>query len=125
MLWLGRWQWGAAHKHHGELRNYGYALQWWAFTGFAVVMWWRVVRDFLRPAELADDGSSTATGDSSGVDRVAGAAGAEQPPSYVGYTPPPPPADDDPERARFNAYLARLNASPQPEERPVDREESR
>lgn len=27
------------------LQNLSYALQWWAFAGFAVFFWWRVVRD--------------------------------------------------------------------------------
>ena len=121
MVWLGRWQWGAAHRHHGELRNYAYALQWWAFTIFTLVMWWRVVRDYLHPADAAES------------DRPEPST-ADQPGGYVGYTPPPLPADDDPERARFNAYLARLNASDRASaaeaERPVgqraaEREESR
>ena len=27
------------------LQNVSYALQWWAFAGFAVFFWWRIVRD--------------------------------------------------------------------------------
>jgi surfeit locus 1 family protein len=27
------------------LQNLSYALQWWAFAGFAVFFWWRIVRD--------------------------------------------------------------------------------
>jgi len=27
MVWLGHWQWRAAIRHHGDLRNYAYALQ--------------------------------------------------------------------------------------------------
>jgi hypothetical protein len=93
MIWLGHWQWTAAHRHHGEIRNYAYAFQWWAFTGFAVLMWWRIVRDYLHP-ERADAETP-----------VRPAA-----PHYVGYQPPPPALDDDPERVRFNAYLADLHA---------------
>lgn len=96
MVWLGRWQWHAAIRHHGEIRNYAYAFQWWAFTVFAGVMWWRIVRDYLHPEGMQD--------------RVP-----VVPPSpYVGYTPPAPAADatdTDPERARFNDYLQRLNAN--------------
>jgi DNA-binding transcriptional regulator of glucitol operon len=95
MVWLGQWQWQQAHRHHGEIRNYAYALQWWAFTGFTLLMWWRVVRDYLRSGEaeetpvVVDDGSR-----------------------YVRYEPPTEAVqDDDPERARFNAYLAELNAA--------------
>jgi len=94
MIWLGRWQWHAAIRHHGEIRNYAYAFQWWAFTVFAGVMWWRIVRDYLHPEGMQD--------------RVP-----VLPPSpYVGYTPPAADAaDTDPERARFNDYLQRLNAT--------------
>lgn len=94
MIWLGQWQWHAAIRHHGELRNYAYALQWWAFVGFTVLMWFRVVLDYLR------SGDSTQ------------AVPAEPPPvnRYVGYTPPPaaPELETDPERLRLNAYLAQL-----------------
>ncbi|HEV2887867.1 MAG TPA: hypothetical protein VGX49_13215 [Jatrophihabitans sp.] len=98
MIWLGQWQWRAAIRHHGDLRNYAYALQWWAFVGFTVLMWFRVVRDHRRPAEDTPP---------------------EQPPAapasrYLGYTPPPPPSPDletDPERRRLNAYLAQLSAA--------------
>ena len=94
MIWLGQWQWHTAGRHHGDLRNYAYALQWWAFVGFTVLMWFRVVLDHLR------------TGD--GVE----AQPVEPPPvsRYVGYTPPPPTPEleTDPERLRINAYLAQL-----------------
>ena len=97
MIWLGHWQWRAAVRHHGDLRNYAYALQWWAFVGFTLLMWLRVVSDHLRPAE---------------------GAGSEQPPAapadrYVGYTQAPssPAVETDPERRRLNAYLAHLNAT--------------
>jgi DNA-binding transcriptional regulator of glucitol operon len=100
MVWLGHWQWTAAHRHHGDIRNYAYAFQWWAFTGFALLMWWRVVRDYLVP-EISEQETEVIA----------------DPPRYVGYVPPPSPADTDPERARFNAYLAELDSH--------DREESR
>ena len=97
MIWLGRWQWGAAIRHHGDLRNYAYALQWWAFVGFTLLMWFRVVNDRRRPAEQAP---------------------AEPPPAapasrYLGYTQAPstPAVETDPERRRLNAYLAQLSAA--------------
>lgn len=31
-----------------QIRNLGYAIQWWLFAGFAVYMWWRMVRDDYR-----------------------------------------------------------------------------
>jgi hypothetical protein len=99
MLLLGRWQWHVAHQHHGDIRYYAYAVQWWAFVGFACLMWYRIVTDYLRrgPAQP-------------GPDRP----GEEQPVSrYRAYQPPHPAVepDPDPERARFNAYLAQLDAA--------------
>jgi DNA-binding transcriptional regulator of glucitol operon len=97
MIWLGHWQWRAAIRHHGDLRNYAYALQWWAFVGFTVLMWFRVVSDHLRPAEDAGPAQPPAA-----------------PPSrYLGYTQAPssPAVETDPERRRLNAYLAHLNAA--------------
>lgn len=35
-----------------QIRNLGYALQWWIFAGFAIYIFWRMVRDDHR-AELA------------------------------------------------------------------------
>lgn len=49
MIWLGYWQWRAAVRRNDDLRNYAYALQWWAFVGFTVLMWFRIVHDHLRP----------------------------------------------------------------------------
>jgi DNA-binding transcriptional regulator of glucitol operon len=95
MIWLGNWQWRAAIRHHGEIRNYAYALQWWAFTGFTSLMWFRVVRDHLRQGTPDERRPPV-----------------EAEPRYLGYQPPAAQVDDaDPERARFNAYLARLHDS--------------
>lgn len=100
MLWLGHWQWRAAIRHHGDLRNYAYALQWWAFVGFTVLMWFRVVTDHLRadPAGVAADEVPPAAAPAS---------------RYRGYTPPPssPAEETDPERRRLNDYLAQLSAA--------------
>jgi DNA-binding transcriptional regulator of glucitol operon len=98
MIWLGHWQWRVAVRHHGDLRNYAYALQWWAFVGFTVLMWFRVVIDYLRPAEDA------------GSEHSATAAPVSR---YVGYTPAPssPAVETDPERRRLNAYLEQLSAA--------------
>jgi hypothetical protein len=97
MVLLGRWQWQVAHRHSGDIRYYAYAFQWWAFTGFALVMWSRIVLDYLRRPAAEP------------VDRTP-ARPADQP-GYLAYRPPAEPVvDADPERARFNAYLAELNA---------------
>jgi DNA-binding transcriptional regulator of glucitol operon len=99
MVLLGRWQWGVAHRHHGDIRYYAYAFQWWAFTAFALVMWGRIVLDYLQRPDAAARPAEPAV------------EPAERP-GYLAYRPPvePQPDDDDPERARFNAYLAELNA---------------
>ncbi len=34
-----------------QLRNAAYALQWWVFAGFALWLWWRMVRDAHRRGE--------------------------------------------------------------------------
>jgi len=36
------------------LRNLMYALQWWAFAGFAAFMWWRIARDEVRRVDASD-----------------------------------------------------------------------
>lgn len=98
MVLLGCWQWQVAHRHHGDIRYYAYAFQWWAFTGFALLMWGRIVLDHLRRPTTEP------------AERVAAARPVDQP-GYLAYRPPAEPAGDaDPERARFNAYLAELNA---------------
>jgi hypothetical protein len=127
MVLLGRWQWSTAGHRHGDARNYAYAVQWWAFMVFTLVMWGRVIHDYLHPkpsedpdvaviqqAELALPPSpSTARATSSAPEpAVEVPAGAEAEERYLRYTPPiTVPDDDDEERARFNAYLAGLNAA--------------
>jgi len=100
MIWLGQWQWRAAVRHHGDLRNYAYALQWWAFVGFTLLMWFRVVTDHLRVSRAAVE-----------VEAVRPAA--EPVSRYRGYTPAPssPAVETDPERRRLNDYLAQLSAA--------------
>ncbi|MDQ1721232.1 MAG: hypothetical protein QOI26_966, partial [Pseudonocardiales bacterium] len=121
MIWLGHWQWGAAIRHHGDLRNYGYALQWWAFVGFTLLMWFRVVTDHLRAAEAAQADGVQHTGAQHTGAQAASVrdAGTRRPPAaapatrYLGYTAPPPSPEleTDPERRRLNAYLAQLSAA--------------
>jgi hypothetical protein len=101
MGWLGLWQWRVAVRHHGDLRNYAYALQWWAFIGFTVLMWARVVTDHLRSGRTDPDGEDQPAGTAAPTSR------------YRGYTlaPSSPAVETDPERRRFNAYLAQLDAA--------------
>ena len=104
MLLLGRWQWQVAHRHNGDIRYFAYAFQWWAFTVFALVMWYRIVTDYLRGPtdERAADGGPAESQ----------ATGAQPTPVDVGYrayVPPAPEPELDSERARFNAYLRALD----------------
>ena len=48
MVLLGRWQMRVSDSKHFSLQNFGYALQWWGFSVFAVVMWARLLRDAMR-----------------------------------------------------------------------------
>ena len=70
-----------------DWRNLSYAVQWWVFAGFAIVVWWRVVRDrFLLP-------EAGAAGD---------ARGGPLPPPEPAHGPGEPPApgwEDGPDRA--------------------------
>jgi hypothetical protein len=123
MIWLGHWQWRAAIRRGDDLRNYAYALQWWAFVGFTVLMWFRIVHDHLRPdrhakareakgrpaeaihaeaihaeaAELVtpDVGAQASGTQPAGAQHAAEPASTQPPASrYRGYTPPPLPDPD-------------------------------
>ena len=98
MVLLGRWQLDVSNAKHFSLQNFGYALQWWAFSIFVVLMWRRVVRD--RAGR-----SSTPQAES--------AARPEPDVPYRRYVMPqsstaPAPAGDG-VHAAYNAYLARLS----------------
>jgi DNA-binding transcriptional regulator of glucitol operon len=99
MLWLGQWQWHAGIRHHGEIRNFAYALQWWAFVGFTLLMWFRIVADHLR-----SDESGNAEPDQPAAQPVH---------HYRAYIAPAsaPAVETDPERLRLNAYLAQLHTA--------------
>ena len=51
MVLLGRWQLDVSNTKHFDLQNFGYALQWWAFTAFGLYMWWRIMRDHARASD--------------------------------------------------------------------------
>ena len=48
MVLLGRWQLTVSNTKHFNLQNFGYALQWWAFATFAILLWLRAIRDAWR-----------------------------------------------------------------------------
>ena len=48
---IGLWQWDKARSQE-DWQNYGYAVQWWLFAGFAVFLWVKLVLDELDPARV-------------------------------------------------------------------------
>lgn len=47
-LFLAWWQLGRFESRTGDWQNFGYALQWPFFAGFAVYVWWRLLRESRR-----------------------------------------------------------------------------
>ena len=86
---IGMWQWDKARAQE-DWQNYGYAVQWWLFAGFAVFLWVKLVLDELYPERL------TARSEDSQVAAPRAAA------------PPVVATDEDPELAAYNAHLRRL-----------------
>jgi DNA-binding transcriptional regulator of glucitol operon len=113
MVLLGRWQLDVSNAKHFSLQNFGYALQWWAFSLFVLAMWARILLDTGRRA--AQD---TPAGEAYRAGRLADpepASSPDQPVAYRRYVMPqsgsaPAPAADS-EHAAYNDYLARLDAN--------------
>ncbi|TAM83769.1 MAG: hypothetical protein EPN43_12940 [Jatrophihabitans sp.] len=98
MVFLGRWQLHVSEAKHFSLQNFGYALQWWAFAGFAVLMWLRVLRDHAREDPSAQPAEAVPA--------------PEAPVAYRRYVMPQSARDGfepaDETHAAYNEYLARL-----------------
>jgi DNA-binding transcriptional regulator of glucitol operon len=112
MVLLGRWQLDVSNAKHFSLQNFGYALQWWAFSVFVVVMWTRILRDSGRRA--ADTPAAQAYRAGRALDAET-AQDPDKPVAYRRYVMPQSstaqaPASD-PERAAYNDYLASLEAN--------------
>ena len=86
---IGAWQLDKA-RGAGDWQNYGYAVQWWLFAGFAVFLWAKLVLDELDPGRVGDDGEQ--------ADRVP----VVQPQAAA------PVDDEDDELAAYNRHLADL-----------------
>jgi DNA-binding transcriptional regulator of glucitol operon len=102
MVLLGRWQLRVSNRKHFDLQNFGYALQWWSFSAFVIVMWVRMLRDASRRETTGDTASPGAEDPASAHTEVA----------YRRYVMPTS-ADvvagpEDPTRAAYNDYLAGL-----------------
>jgi DNA-binding transcriptional regulator of glucitol operon len=104
MILLGRWQLHVSERKHFSIQNFGYAIQWWLFAGFAVFFWWRILRDHARRLALA-----------AAPEAAEPAATADEPVAYRRYVMPAAPVSDDPVHTAYNDYLAGLAA--QDEER--------
>jgi DNA-binding transcriptional regulator of glucitol operon len=100
MIMLGRWQLTVSEHKGFSLQNFGYALQWWLFTAFALGMWVRVVRDATRTSDGAFQAAESSV-----------KAPTEVP--YRRYVMPQSGSDPvlDPAQAAYNDYLARLAES--------------
>lgn len=113
MILLGRWQLDVGNSGgsgEGSLLNYGYALQWWAFAGFAVFFWVKLVRDQYRRQAVADGRLAV----SEGPDARRARAAAPKPAPYLGYSMPQMKQINagDPDLVSYNAYLGALNLLP-------------
>ena len=99
MVFLGRWQLDVSNSKHFDLQNFAYALQWWAFSVFTLIMWVRVMRD----------GASRPDG------AVAAPVVAVEPPvAYRRYVAPPAAPETDPVRRAYNDYLRGLDDATSP-----------
>jgi DNA-binding transcriptional regulator of glucitol operon len=97
MVLLGRWQLIVSDEKHFNVRNFGYALQWWAFSVFSILMWVRILRDQAKHQHDPE------------VDALAVPPAQEEPVAYRRYVPPAAAAEQDETLASYNDYLARLN----------------
>ena len=104
MVLLGRWQLHVSESKHFNVQNFGYTIQWWLFSGFALFFWWRIVRDAAqRRAQAADQATNPTPAEP--------AATEDAPVAYRRYVmPTTPPPSDDPQLAAYNDYLAELAA---------------
>lgn len=98
MVLLGRWQLIVSNEKHFNLRNFGYALQWWAFTAFALLMWVRILRD---QAHHVHDPQAP---------EITSAVSDDEPVAYRRYVPPTTTEVGDDMHASYNDYLAGLHA---------------
>lgn len=121
MVLLGRWQLDVSDAKHFDLQNFGYSLQWWAFSAFALFLWARAIRDAVRKITpvASTGGELVLRGGANGLATVgpaelttAGTDG-QAPVVYRGYVMPqssqrPARSDGDPLHGAYNDYLWQL-----------------
>lgn len=66
MILLGRWQLDVSNEKHFNWQNFGYSLQWWAFAGFVLFFWARLMRDACSPPKQDNSGQLMVRAGSSG-----------------------------------------------------------
>ena len=91
--WIGSWQWDKA-RAQDDWQNYGYAVQWWLFAGFAVFLWVKLILDELDPERVRPR------------DEVPQLPQPDHRPTAAAATAPDD--DEDEELAAYNAHLRRL-----------------
>lgn len=105
MILLGRWQLTVSEDKGFSLQNFGYALQWWAFSVFVLGMWARAIRDAYRKHGA---GPGRPRQESAQPTTIGPAPVAYR--RYVMPTTSPTPADD-PVHNAYNDYLAKIAAA--------------
>jgi DNA-binding transcriptional regulator of glucitol operon len=104
MILLGRWQLHVSESKDFSLQNFGYSIQWWLFSAFALFLWWRVLRDAARRRDET-------TGTAADPTLAEPGPAPDEPVAYRRYVMPTAPApSDDPVHAAYNDYLAGLAA---------------
>jgi len=93
---IGWWQWTTA-RSEGDWQNYGYAVQWWLFGGFAVFLWVKLVLDELDPQRVEERDKPVPLPQ---LDR--------RPTAVVAAASASTDEDEDPELAEYNRRLAQL-----------------
>ncbi|MCW2524396.1 MAG: hypothetical protein JWO63_2731 [Frankiales bacterium] len=111
MVLLGRWQLNVSDDKHFDLQNFGYALQWWTFTAFALFFWLRAMRDARRPIGQTSGGSRLFVRPRPAPDGTVAVLG-QNPAAYVGLadlvTVPDAPGAAP---LRYHGYLMPNSAS--------------
>ena len=121
MTLLGRWQLDVSDSKHFDWQNFGYALQWWAFTVFGLFMWVRIMQHHVKPPEQKTVSTGLVLASRGGVARlgsvelaVPDTAPGEEPVVYRGYVMPQVAdgqlrGEDDPFHDSYNDYLWQLS----------------
>lgn len=112
MVLLGRWQLQRAHQRHGDLQNYSYVLQWWAFSMFVVFMLGRVIRDAVRQrSDSATHANSDSDKSAADLAESVVAQSAPHEAGYRRYVPPTSVRAEDAVQLDYNNYLASLGGA--------------